>query len=108
MKTLKLDKNNNLVFDYNLRLVDEQDAIKQDIKNLLLMFYTEYPFNILKGINWYEVCSFNDKNSIKNIVSERILQDKRVKSIESIDIEIKQGSLRLDIVLITDKGRINV
>ena len=51
MKTLKLDKNNNLTFSNNLETIENKDAIKQDIKTLLLMWLTEYPFNTNEGLN---------------------------------------------------------
>lgn len=37
-----------------MNLVAGEQAIKLDIKNLLLMFKTEYPFNLTEGIPWYD------------------------------------------------------
>ena len=54
MQTLRLDKNNNLILGNSFDTLDGAEAIKQDIKTLLLMWITEYPFNINKGLNWYE------------------------------------------------------
>ena len=55
MRTLKLDKNNNLEFSNDLQTIDSKEAIKQDIKTLLLMWVTEYPLNTNEGLNWYQL-----------------------------------------------------
>ena len=63
MTTFLRDENNNLVFNSAMNLVAGEQAIKLDIKNLLLMFKTEYPFNLTEGIPWYD-------NALMWLVSE--------------------------------------
>ena len=101
MRTLKLDKNNNLTFSNNLETIESKDAIKQDIKTLLLMWLTEYPFNTNEGLNWYQLATYNNKNDIIAEVKERILQDKRVLNINSIEVSFNNNLLSIEAELET-------
>ena len=108
MKTLKLDKNNNLNFSNNLETIESKDAIKQDIKTLLLMWLTEYPFNTNEGLNWYQLSTYNNKNDIIIAVKDRILQDKRILNVNSIDISFNNNLLSIEAELETTEGIVNV
>ena len=108
MKTLKLDKNNNLTFSNNLETIESKEAIKQDIKTLLLMWLTEYPFNTNEGLNWYQLSTYNNKNDIIAEVKERILQDKRVLNINSIEVSFNNNLLNIEAELETSEGIVNV
>ena len=108
MKTLKLDKNNNLTFSNNLETIESKEAIKQDIKTLLLMWITEYPFNTNDGLNWYQLATYNNKNDIIAEVKERILQDRRVLNVNSIDISFNNNLLNIEAELETTQGIVNV
>ncbi|WP_291952709.1 hypothetical protein [Campylobacter sp.] len=108
MTTLQLDSKNNLMFNYNFLLLNKEKAIIQDIKNLLLMFKKEYPFNLEMGINWYEVASFNNKSFLTNVISERILEDVRIKAINEIAVDFEGGKLNIRLVLDTSEGVLNV
>ena len=108
MKTLKLDKNNNLTFSNNLETIESKDAIKQDIKTLLLMWLTENPFNTSEGLNWYQLSTYNNKNDIIAEVKERILQDKRVLNINSIEVSFNNNLLNIEAELETSEGIVNV
>lgn len=108
MQTLKLDKNNNLIFGNNFDTLDGAEAIKQDIKTLLLMWITEYPFNINKGLNWYELSTYNNKNDIIQKVKERLLQDKRIFSVISLEVYFKDNQLSIEAELETIEGVVNV
>ena len=108
MKTLKLDKNNNLIFSNNLETIESKDAIKQDIKTLLLMWLTEYPFNTNEGLNWYQLATYNNKNDIIAEIKERILQDRRVLNVNSIDISFNNNLLNIEAELETSEGIVNV
>lgn len=108
MVSLKLDKNNNLEFNNDFLILKEKEAIIQDIKNLLLMFKTEYPFNVSLGIAWYEIATYNNQNIIKNLVKERILSDERIKSIDDLNVSFLNGKLKIEAVLNTTSGVINV
>ncbi|MBX1020845.1 hypothetical protein I9086_00180 [Campylobacter jejuni] len=108
MTTLKLDKNNNLEFANDFLTLEGQNAIIQDVKNLLLMFKTEYPFDLTMGLPWYDLASFNNKNIISNAVSERILEDSRINSIESLKVDFIQGKLNIEATIYTTEGIVNV
>ncbi|WP_342251683.1 hypothetical protein [Campylobacter jejuni] len=108
MTSLKLDKNNNIIFQNNFLTISDQDAIMQDVKNLLLMFQTEYPFDLTMGIPWYELATYNNYNVIKNTIKERILEDNRIQSVNNLNVFFENGKMQISAELITDLGVINV
>ena len=108
MRTLKLDKNNNLTFSNDFQTIDSKEAIKQDIKTLLLMWVTEYPFNIAEGLNWYQLSQYNNKNDIIIAVKDRILQDKRILNVNSIEVYFNNNILSIEAELETTEGIVNV
>ena len=108
MRTLKLDKNNNLTFSNDFQTIDSKEAIKQDIRTLLLMWVTEYPFNIAEGLNWYQLSTYNNKNDIIVAVKERLLQDKRIFSVVNLEVYFKDNQLSIEAELETIEGVINV
>ena len=108
MTTLKIDKNNNLEFSNDLQTIDSTEAIKQDIKTLLLMWLTEYPFNISEGLNWYQLSTYNNKNDIIIAVKDRILQDKRILNVNSIEVYFNNNILSIEAELETTEGIVNV
>lgn len=108
MTTLKIDKNNNLEFSNDFQTIDSTEAIKQDIKTLLLMWLTEYPFNINEGLNWYQLSTYNNKNDIIIAVKDRILQDKRILNVNSIEVYFNNNILSIEAELETTEGIVNV
>lgn len=108
MQTLKLDKNNNLMFGNSFDTLSGAEAIKQDIKTLLLMWLTEYPFNINEGLNWYQLSTYNNKNDIIIAVKDRILQDKRILNVNSIEVYFNNNILSIEAELETTEGIVNV
>ena len=108
MRTLKLDKNNNLTFSNDFQTIDSKEAIKQDIRTLLLMWVTEYPFNTNQGLNWYQLSQYNNKNDIIIAVKDRILQDKRILNVNSIDVSFNNNLLSIEAELETIEGIVNV
>ena len=108
MVSLKLDKENNIIFKNSFLTIENQDAIIQDIKNLLLMFKSEYPFDLNMGIEWYNLATYNNLNVIKTAIIERILTDKRIKSVNSLNVAFENGKLQINAELVTSYGVINV
>lgn len=108
MTTLKIDKNNNLEFSNDFQTIDSTEAIKQDIKTLLLMWLTEYPFNINQGLNWYQLSTYNNKNDIIIAVKDRILQDKRILNVNSIEVYFNNNILSIEAELESTEGIVNV
>lgn len=86
MTSFKLDNSNNIVFNSNFVLVSDTEAIAQDAKNRLLMFETEYPFNLDEGIPYYELAKQNNKAVIENAIIERLLEDTRIKSVSTVSV----------------------
>mgnify|MGYP004447251985 CR=1 FL=1 len=108
MKTFKLDKNNNIELKAYFITISGKYAIIQDIKTLLLMFKTEYPFNTDIGLPWYDLASFNNKNKVINAIKERILEDDRIQSVNSLNVDFKGGKMQITMELNTIEGEINV
>ena len=108
MKTLAIDDKNNLIFESDFQLKDGADALSQDIKNLLMMFKGEYPFNTSKGISYYDLASQNNKQRIENAILERLKQDKRVKSITNLQIDFAKGEMQMSCEINSSVGVINV
>ena len=72
------------------------------------MWLTEYPFNINEGLNWYQLSTYNNKNDIIIAVKDRILQDKRVLNVNSIDVSFHNNLLSIEAELETIEGIVNV
>lgn len=108
MQTFALDSNNNLIVTTQQQTKSGADAIIQDIKTLLLMFQTEYPFNKKKGIHWYNLLQKNNKNLIRETIIKRILEDSRIKNVNNIQIFSENGVLKISAELYTSEGVLNV
>lgn len=104
MTTLALDSKNNLIVFGNFVTRDGIDAIVQDIKTLLLMWEKEYPFNLTKGINYYDVVAQNSKSVVRSEVTRRILEDKRVLNIQELDVSFEHQRLTIKATLETTEG----
>lgn len=104
MTTLKLDEKNNLVFDTDFILLNDDKALIQDIRTLLSMFQTEYPFNIEMGLNWYNVANKNESDNadLKNAIIQRVKEDERVSAVQNVKIKINEKNknyiVELDII----------
>ncbi len=108
MKTFALDSNNNLIVTDRFNTKNGLEAIKQDIKTLLLMFNGEYPFDNRKGIKWYDTFLSNNTTQIKSEITKRILQDKRIKNIKNLELINESGKITIRAELYTSEGVVNV
>lgn len=106
--TLETNNQNNLIFKTNFSKITGIESIKQDIRHRLLMWQTEYPFNINEGLPWYDLANSNDKNALKIAVKKRILEDARIKSVLALEISFLKGELQLVATLKTTEGIVNV
>lgn len=106
MTTFKLDKNNNLCFESEFELLNGADALIQDIRNMLLMFKGEYPFDSDTGLDYYGIMSKQSKENIETLILNRIRQDERVKSIKNIETTAKNGELSLSMQILTSWGEL--
>ncbi|WP_416861573.1 hypothetical protein [Helicobacter ganmani] len=108
MTTLALDSKNNLIVFGNFVTRSGIDAVAQDIKNLLLMWQKEYPFNLTKGINYYELVSQNSNSLVKKEITRRILEDKRILNIAEINVSFERQQLKISATLETTEGVIRI
>lgn len=108
MTTLALDSKNNLIVFSNFVTRSGIDAVAQDIKNLLLMWQKEYPFNLTKGINYYELVSQNSNSLVKKEIIRRILEDKRILNIAEINVSFERQQLKISATLETTEGAIRI
>lgn len=106
MTTFKLDSYNNLKFESEFELLSGSQALIQDIRNLLLMFKGEFPFNTDLGLDYYAMASNQSKDNIQSLIIDRIKQDERVKSIKNIEVEVKNDNLNLTMQILTSWGEI--
>lgn len=104
MTSWKLDNNNNIEYLGDFLIIDDIDSVKQDIKNMLLMFQGEYPFDIRVGVPWLDLCVESDENLIKNAIIDRILEDDRVKSVTNILITQEKSTLKFSADVLLKNG----
>lgn len=106
MTTFKLDSSNNLQFESNFETLSGSVALIQDIRNLLLMFKGENPFDISEGIDYYNLMQKGDLNAIKSAIVDRIKADSRVKTIQNVTISNNKGNLDLSLQILTSWGEL--
>lgn len=108
MKSFALDSNNNLIVSNKITTKSGVNAIKQDIKTLLLMFSGEYPFDRRKGIDWIDLTLRNNRVALKEAIIKRLLQDTRIKNIKNLDLQNENGKISITAEIYTSEGIINV
>lgn len=108
MKSFALDSNNNLIISNRITTKSGVNAIKQDIKTLLLMFFNEYPFDRRKGIDWIDLTLRNNRVALKEAIIKRLLQDARIKNIKNLDLQNENGKISITAEIYTSEGVINV
>ena len=81
MKSLELDKDNNLVIEGYIGILDNNAALAQDIRNIALLQKNEYIYNINKGVDWLEFLRTHDVQTLLHNIEEQIYSDSRVKSV---------------------------
>lgn len=108
MKSFALDSNNNLIISDRITTKSGVNAIKQDIKTLLLMFFNEYPFDRRKGIDWIDLTLKNNRVALKEAIIKRLLQDARIKNIKNLNLQNENGKISITAEIYTSEGVINV
>lgn len=108
MKSFALDSNNNLIISDRITIKSGVNAIKQDIKTLLLMFFNEYPFDRRKGIDWIDLTLRNNRVALKEAIIKRLLQDARIKNIKNLNLQNENGKISITAEIYTSEGVINV
>lgn len=104
MTTLALDSKNNLIAFGSFVTRSGIDAIVQDIKTLLLMWQGEYPFNLTKGLNYYDIVNKNSISLVKKEITRRVMEDKRIINIQELDVDFSHSELKIKMTLETTGG----
>ena len=109
MVSLKVDEKGNLTAVGNFATISNVEAVKQDLKSLLKMFQTEYPFDVRVGIPYYFLAMNNNKEIVKSAVIERTLEDERVRAVQSCEVVFKNGVMNVSLEVLLKTGEtINV
>lgn len=96
MTTLKLDKNNNMIVEGDICVIDDVDALAQDIKTMITLQPKEYIYNITKGVDWVKYLQSGDAAELLNNIENEVYSDRRVKECQ-IDTNKSNGTLILNI-----------
>jgi hypothetical protein len=110
MKTLKLDKNNNLLINQsNLEIIEGIEACGQDLTNRLSLVKGESPYNIDDGINYYgEILgTIGNDDYYKDVFRRRILENEEITDVSNVNITRDNNELKLTIDVNTIYGDIN-
>ena len=108
METFYLDSNNNLVVTTDFLTKSGLEAIKQDVKTLLLMFQTENPLNLKEGLEWYDLLNKNNLVLIQTRITQRLLEDNRIRNVRNMELRMVNGALEISATLYTTEGVLNV
>ena len=108
METFYLDSNNNLVVTTDFLTKSGLEAIKQDVKTLLLMFQTENPLNLKEGLEWYDLLNKNNLILIQTRITQRLLEDNRIRNVRNMELRMVNGALEISATLYTTEGVLNV
>ena len=92
METFYLDSNNNLVVTTDFLTKSGLEAIKQDVKTLLLMFQTENPLNLKEGLEWYDLLNKNNLALIQTRITQRLLEDNRIRNVRNMELRMVNGA----------------
>ena len=98
MISFELDDKNNLVTGGNINTISGNAALIQDIKNALMMWRNEYPFDVTKGIDYAEFIKTQDKQALLFEIQKRITSDYRV---QTVDIDTSKNGRGLSITIKT-------
>ncbi len=106
----KLTSDGDYTFGNNsFDFIDGDEAIAQAIKTKLLLFYGEWFESVTTGIPMFQgilgqTSNENLKMTITLICTERIQEVKGVISVDSIEIEIDNRELKIQIDVTTENG----
>lgn len=105
MISLKVDKNNNLLASGEIETAQGVGAIAQDIKNYLMMWRSEYPYDVTQGIDYKTFYQTQDKQELLTEITNRIMADSRIIS---VDYDISNKTQNLQINLKTVLGGVTI
>lgn len=105
MITLRLDSHNNIIAGDSFLTLQDNEALRQDVRTRLGMFLGEYPFNTTQGIDYIGLLQDN-RDNIKNAIISEIKKDSRVAQVNITKAEITGGTLELDIQITSMRGEI--
>lgn len=102
MTTLRLDKNNNIVVEGDMCIIDGADALVQDIKTMIALQPKEYIYNTTKGVDWIKYLQSGDTAELLNNIENEVYSDTRVKECQ-INTNKNNGSLILNINTVSNE-----
>jgi hypothetical protein len=111
MKTLKLDKNNNLIISQkNINVIDGIDACSQDCINRLGLIQGENPYNIDEGIDYFgEILGIIGNNEYyKDVFTNRIKENEEITEVNNIEISKDNNELKVEISINSIYGNITI
>lgn len=76
-----LDSNNNLVVNGDIEVLDDLDALSQDVKSMILLQVKEYIYDLNKGVDWWAFLQEGDLAKLLNEIETQIYNDSRVASV---------------------------
>lgn len=106
MITIRLDSHNNIIAGDSFLILQDNEALRQDVRTRLGMFLGEYPFNTTQGVDYIGLLQDNNKDNIKNAIISEIKKDSRVAQVNITKAEITGGTLELDIQITSTRGEI--
>ncbi|MCB1176512.1 MAG: hypothetical protein KDK36_02930 [Leptospiraceae bacterium] len=108
MKTLQLTDRDLTISNYNFIELDDENTLKQRIKNRLALFLGEFSLEPNEGMDWFTLKEYAyNTDEISKAVRSEILRDTEVVSINSLEVifidtpeKVKQYNLPKRSVLI--------
>lgn len=79
-KSIKVDENNNIIFGENFLTCEGNEALVQDIRNLLNLWLGEYPFDFTIGVDYLGMLRSNNLEILISQIQDIINTDSRVSS----------------------------
>jgi hypothetical protein len=112
MKSFITDENNDLTLDKwgNIRLEDGVEAYRQHIINVIRLQQYEYPYDLMRGINWIGYVFGQTANLTvwESQLFEVISKMSFIKNILDWKYNIEGNVLQFNLVVNTDLGEITI
>lgn len=107
--SLKVDKDNNLLYSTSgFLIVEDDEALAQDVRNRLRLYKGEYFLNPNIGVCFHKDLDKVELDTLVFSIKKELRNDSRIKSY-NILTRNEGGLLHLDIEIITKEGKkINV
>lgn len=102
--SLKLDKDNNLLFGDNLFIIDGTESVEQDVRTRLSMWEGEYPYNTSEGVPYLDILRSANKNLFDATLRQEVLKDDRIQNAKVSVSRVKGGVATIEVRGTTKDG----